>query len=134
MFLSEFKKILGRAVIFSLSLYLFSGAASAEDINEQNESRSKVYSHNKSSGGSSRDTIVLTGPKKMPDGSCALFVKAKIIYNNQRFVSAKITSRPKKHCKAESGACKVVVEADYAPVGRLSYWVKSKWKVQSSGC
>lgn len=134
MFLSEFKKILGRAASFLLLLCLLSGVALAKEVDPKNESGSIVYTHNKSSGGFSRDVITLTKPEELAAGRCALFDSAEIVYNNQRFVSAKIKSRPKKNCNAASGSCKVAVEAEYSPVGRLSYWILAKWKVKSSGC
>lgn len=131
MFLAEFKKVLGRAMVVSLLLCLFGGAASAAEIMT---SKSSVYIHEDSSGGKAIDIIRLPKPPKLPEGSCALFVSAEVKYNKQRFGVAEIKSTPEKGCNAESEVCSATVEWKLAPVGRLHYRVEAKWKVQSSGC
>lgn len=131
MFLEEFRKVLGRAIVVSLLLCLFGGAVSAAEIMT---SKSRVYIHEDSSGGKARDTIRLPKPSRLPEGSCALFVSAEVKYDKQRFGVAEIKSTPEKGCNAESEVCRATVEWKTAPVGRLHYWVEAKWEVQSSGC
>lgn len=137
MFLLKFKKVsklLSRAFIFSWLLCLFGGVVSAAEINKANESRSKTYVHKTSSGGKATETMHLSKPEELPEGRCALFVSAKVEYDEQRFGKAKVISRPRKNCNPDLESCKVTVEWAHSPVGFVHYWVRAKWNVKSTGC
>ncbi len=111
--------ILGFAVVFT------STATSAKNLT----SDTKVYKHNKSSGGTGIDSIQLKPPRTIGN-NCVVFKNAVIKYTKRHYGVVKITKTPKAECNPQKEQCKLGVSWQHSPAGRLGYKVKVIWDLK----
>lgn len=81
--------------------------------------------HSEVSGGKGLDALVLKSPR-VTSGQCAVFDSAQIDYKKRRYGQAVITDLPATACSKD---CKLKVQWEHAPAGRLNYQVKVTWKL-----
>lgn len=130
MFFLKFKKLFSRALLCSVWVALFAGSNAYAEIKT---TKSKLYIQENSSGGKSTHTVLLKAPP-VPEGQCALLVKAEVKHEKQRFGKAEISPKPTKGCNPQKQSCQAQVVWGHAPVGKLYYRIISTWNVSSSGC
>ncbi len=91
-------------------------------------SSSDTIEHADLSGGKGIDSVMV----KVPNGQCVAFDSAEINYSKRRYGQAVLDKSP-ANCSATKTQCKVSVNWEHAPAGKLNYQVKVKWK-PASGC